>query len=172
MPGLTTHSESLELIRGLGFPVNPNSRRAEGIEAVIGYVEEWADARKALDYETDGIVIKVDSVEQQQRLGFVARAHILGQEDHAAGVLARGWEVDSELRALFAEEAIGRADEDAGAVAGIDFAAAGTAVVHVLKHLQCIGDDAMRRLPLHVADEADAAGVMLESGVVQALCGR
>ena len=74
VPGLTTHSESLDLIRSLGFPVNPNSRRVQGIEAVIEYVEEWADARKALDYETDGIVIKVDSVEQQQRLGFVARA--------------------------------------------------------------------------------------------------
>ncbi len=74
VPGLATHSESLELIRGLGFPVNPNSRRVEGIEAVIGFVEEWADARKSLDYETDGIVIKVDNVEQQQRLGFVARA--------------------------------------------------------------------------------------------------
>ncbi|MDP9468967.1 MAG: NAD-dependent DNA ligase LigA [Chloroflexota bacterium] len=74
VPGLATHGESIELIRSLGFPVNPNSRRVEGIEDVIGFVEEWADARKDLDYETDGIVIKVDSVEQQQKLGFVARA--------------------------------------------------------------------------------------------------
>jgi DNA ligase (NAD+) len=74
VPGLATHGESIELIRSLGFPVNPKSRRVEGIDAVIGYVEEWAEARKGLDYETDGIVIKVDSVEQQQRLGFVARA--------------------------------------------------------------------------------------------------
>ena len=74
VPGLTTHSESLTLLRSLGFPVNPHARRVEGVEAVIGYVEEWAEARKGLDYETDGIVIKVDSVEQQQKLGFVARA--------------------------------------------------------------------------------------------------
>jgi DNA ligase (NAD+) len=74
VPGLASHWESLDLMRQLGFPVNPISRRVEGIEAVIGFVEEWADARKDLDYETDGIVIKVDSVEQQQRLGFVARA--------------------------------------------------------------------------------------------------
>ena len=66
--------ESLELMRSLGFPINPNSRRVEGIEAVIEYVDEWAEARKDLDYETDGIVIKVDSVEQQQTLGFVSRA--------------------------------------------------------------------------------------------------
>jgi DNA ligase (NAD+) len=74
VPGLLSHSESLDLMRELGFPVNPHARRAEGVEAVIAYVEEWADARKDLDYETDGIVIKVDSVEQQQTLGFVSRA--------------------------------------------------------------------------------------------------
>jgi DNA ligase (NAD+) len=74
VPGLASHSESLELMRSLGFPVNPNARRVEGVEAVIEYVDEWAEARKDLDYETDGIVIKVDSVEQQQKLGFVSRA--------------------------------------------------------------------------------------------------
>ena len=72
--GLTTHSESLELMRRLGFPVNPNAKRVEGIDAVIAYTEEWSDARKELDYETDGIVIKVDSLAEQQDLGFVSRA--------------------------------------------------------------------------------------------------
>src|SRR4029079_630077 len=62
VPGLASHSEILELMRTLGFPINPNSRRVEGIEDVIGFVDEWAEARKDLDYETDGIVIKVDSV--------------------------------------------------------------------------------------------------------------
>ena len=74
VPGLASHTESLELMRDLGFPINPNTRRVQGVEAVVEYVDEWADARKALDYETDGIVIKVDSVEQQQALGFVSRA--------------------------------------------------------------------------------------------------
>ncbi len=72
--GLASHSESLELMRRLGFPVNPNTRRVEGVEAVIAFTEEWGEARKTLDYETDGIVIKVDSLEEQQRLGFVSRA--------------------------------------------------------------------------------------------------
>ncbi len=74
VPGLASHSESLELMSELGFPVNPHARRVEGVDAVIEYVDEWAEARKDLDYETDGIAIKVDSVEQQQRLGFVSRA--------------------------------------------------------------------------------------------------
>ncbi|HVM24724.1 MAG TPA: NAD-dependent DNA ligase LigA [Candidatus Limnocylindrales bacterium] len=72
--GLQTHTESLELLRKLGFPVNPATRRVDGIDAVIGYTEEWAEARRELDYETDGIVIKVDSLADQERLGFVSRA--------------------------------------------------------------------------------------------------
>jgi DNA ligase (NAD+) len=72
--GLATHSESLELLRRLGFPVNPNVRVVEGIDAVIAYTEEWAEARRELDYETDGIVIKVDSLADQATLGFVSRA--------------------------------------------------------------------------------------------------
>jgi DNA ligase (NAD+) len=72
--GLTTHSESLDLLRELGFPVNPNIRRVEGIEPVIAYTAEWADQRHELDYETDGIVIKVDSLADQGTLGFVSRS--------------------------------------------------------------------------------------------------
>ena len=72
--GLATHSESLDLLRRLGFPVNPVTRRVEGIDAVIAFTEGWAEARRELDYETDGIVIKVDSLEDQGRLGFVSRA--------------------------------------------------------------------------------------------------
>ena len=72
--GLASHSESLELLRRLGFPVNPNVRVVEGIDAVIAYTEEWSEARKDLEYETDGIVVKVDSLADQQRLGFVSRA--------------------------------------------------------------------------------------------------
>ena len=74
VPGLKSHSESLDLLRELGFPVNPATRRVQGIDDVIGFVEEWADKRKELDYETDGIVIKVDSADDQKRLGFVSRA--------------------------------------------------------------------------------------------------
>jgi DNA ligase (NAD+) len=72
--GLSSHSESLELLRRLGFPVNPHVRRVEGVDSVIAFTEEWAEARKALEYETDGIVIKVDSLADQERLGFVSRA--------------------------------------------------------------------------------------------------
>jgi DNA ligase (NAD+) len=72
--GLATHSESLELLRRLGFPVNPVTRRVEGIDAVIAFTESWSEERRELDYETDGIVIKVDALADQERLGFVSRA--------------------------------------------------------------------------------------------------
>jgi DNA ligase (NAD+) len=72
--GLDSHSESLELLGRLGFPVNPHVQRVNGIDEVIAYTEQWADARKDLDYETDGIVVKVDSLDEQRELGFVSRA--------------------------------------------------------------------------------------------------
>jgi DNA ligase (NAD+) len=72
--GLETHWASLDLVKRLGFPVNPNIRRVEGIDDVIAYVEEWGEARHNLDYETDGIVIKVDALAEQERLGFLSRS--------------------------------------------------------------------------------------------------
>jgi len=72
--GLETHSQSLDLLRRLGFAVNPHIRVVAGIDDVIGYTQEWSEKRRELEYETDGIVIKVDSLADQERLGFVARA--------------------------------------------------------------------------------------------------
>jgi DNA ligase (NAD+) len=74
VPGLASHSESLALMRDLGFPINPATRQVQGIDDVIGFVDEWADKRKELDYETDGIVVKVDGADEQKQLGFVSRA--------------------------------------------------------------------------------------------------
>ncbi|MCA1588728.1 MAG: NAD-dependent DNA ligase LigA, partial [Chloroflexi bacterium] len=64
----------LDLLRRLGFAVNPHVGLVSGIDEVIAYTQRWAEARRDLDYETDGIVIKVDSLADQERLGFVARA--------------------------------------------------------------------------------------------------
>jgi DNA ligase (NAD+) len=71
---LKTHSEGLEYIKSIGLKVNPNWRRVTDIDEVIEYVNEWTQKRADLPYEIDGIVIKVDSLAQQQTLGFTSKS--------------------------------------------------------------------------------------------------
>jgi DNA ligase (NAD+) len=66
---LATHSEALEWLREHGFPINPYAERRESIEEVARRCAEWERKRMQLDYEIDGIVIKVDAFDQQRRLG-------------------------------------------------------------------------------------------------------
>ncbi len=71
---ISSHSESLDFLGELGFKTNPNRRTCETIEEVIAYVEEWQEKRPNLDYEIDGIVIKVDDVALQESLGTTAKS--------------------------------------------------------------------------------------------------
>ena len=73
-PAVASQSDALARLEVLGFPVNPNRRAGLDIEGVIDFLERWREARHALDYETDGVVVKVDAFDQQARLGMVARA--------------------------------------------------------------------------------------------------
>jgi DNA ligase (NAD+) len=68
-----TQWQSLELIKALGFPVNRNIRRAATVEEMLAYCREWEAQRDELDYEIDGVVIKVDDLALQEKLGVVAR---------------------------------------------------------------------------------------------------
>lgn len=65
----TSHRETLERLETYGFPVNPHSRHCATIDEVIAVCNEWAARRYELDYEIDGMVIKVDDPEQRRRLG-------------------------------------------------------------------------------------------------------
>ena len=71
---LTTQSGALDRLVALGFPVNPDREPGLDIEGVIAFTERWREARHALPYETDGVVVKVDRFDQQERLGMVSRA--------------------------------------------------------------------------------------------------
>ena len=51
-----------------------NDKRCASIEEVIDYIEKWTENRSDLDYEIDGIVVKVDNFEDQEQLGFTARS--------------------------------------------------------------------------------------------------
>lgn len=68
---LTRQSEILAYLHETGFPVNRERQTFDDIESVIAYGQEWMSRRDTLGYEADGIVIKVDSIEQQRRLGSV-----------------------------------------------------------------------------------------------------
>ena len=65
--------QNLQTMKKLGLKINPHSRCCSSLDAVISYYEEWKERRDALDYDVDGIVIKVDSVEQQRLLGNTAK---------------------------------------------------------------------------------------------------
>jgi DNA ligase (NAD+) len=66
---LRTHWETLQWLKQHGFPINPFAERLESIEDVAKACREWERKRAELDYEIDGIVIKVDDYDQQRRLG-------------------------------------------------------------------------------------------------------
>ena len=71
---LASQHESLRWLHDAKIPVNPEYRRCESIDEVIALCETFGERRDALDYEIDGVVVKVDSAEQQQRLGFTSKA--------------------------------------------------------------------------------------------------
>lgn len=72
--GQDSHSDSLDYLAALGFETNKERKRCATIEEVIDYVGEWGESRSALDYEIDGIVVKVDNFEDQEQLGFTAKS--------------------------------------------------------------------------------------------------
>ncbi|MHA6252585.1 NAD-dependent DNA ligase LigA [Oceanobacillus sp. CAU 1775] len=69
-----SHSARLERLQKLGFKTNPSWKKAASIEEVLEYVNYWMEERPNLPYEIDGIVIKVDNLEQQEQLGFTAKS--------------------------------------------------------------------------------------------------
>ncbi len=68
-----SHGETLEQLRAWGLPVEQHWQRCEGIEALLAFVHEWGEKRRALDFDTDGVVIKVDSVAQRAALGTTSK---------------------------------------------------------------------------------------------------
>jgi DNA ligase (NAD+) len=72
--GVSSHSGGLDLLDELGFKTNTERKKCANIDEVIEFTSSWVEKRPALAYEIDGIVIKVDSFEQQDELGFTAKS--------------------------------------------------------------------------------------------------
>ena len=70
---LNTHSEAIEFMKELGFKTNPNNRLVNNINELLEFIEEKGALRPTLPYDIDGIVIKVNDIRQQQKLGYTAK---------------------------------------------------------------------------------------------------
>ncbi len=70
----STQFENLNYLIKAGFKVNPNFKLCRNINEVIEYCREWEKKRPELEYEIDGVVVKVNSIEQQKRLGAIAKS--------------------------------------------------------------------------------------------------
>ena len=71
--GIRYHSEALDYATKLGFRTNPERRLCNGIEEVIDYIKEYTEKRPNLDYDIDGVVIKVDDMSLYDKLGYTAK---------------------------------------------------------------------------------------------------
>ena len=71
--GIETHEEAINYMKKLGFKINPNNRLVNNIEEVLQFIEEKQEIRKDLPYDIDGIVIKVNNLSDQKKLGFTAK---------------------------------------------------------------------------------------------------
>ena len=70
----SSHSQFMESIRAMGIPTNPLSRVCVGIDEVWAFIEKFETQRADLDYATDGVVVKVDLIAQQETLGVTSKS--------------------------------------------------------------------------------------------------
>ncbi len=71
--GIKTHAEAIDYLKHLGFKTNPNNRLVHSINEVIEFIEEKGKERDSLPYDIDGVVIKVNSIAEQKKLGYTAK---------------------------------------------------------------------------------------------------
>jgi DNA ligase (NAD+) len=71
VPG--SHGETLTAMRAWGLPVEVHWRLCQGVDALVAFCQEWAEKRRTLDFDTDGVVIKVDDLALRERLGATAK---------------------------------------------------------------------------------------------------
>jgi DNA ligase (NAD+) len=72
-PGGRAHAETLEQLRAAGLPVEPHWQRCAGVDALVAFCAEWAEKRRSLDFDTDGVVIKVDQLAERRLLGTTSK---------------------------------------------------------------------------------------------------
>jgi DNA ligase (NAD+) len=71
---LTGHFDNLQVMKTLGLPVNEHARRCTTIDRVVAFWREWEERRDSIPFDIDGIVVKVDDLRQQEKLGSIAKS--------------------------------------------------------------------------------------------------
>lgn len=74
LDGIDTHSDSLEYLKKLGFSVSENYKICKSIDEVIEFIEYWTENRGNLKFDIDGMVVKVNNIEQRNEMGFTAKS--------------------------------------------------------------------------------------------------
>jgi DNA ligase (NAD+) len=144
LPSRPLQSETLDWISSLGFKVNPNRKVCRTIEDALKFYAHWEEHRDSLNYEIDGVVVKVNSVEIQRKLGSTAKA-----PRWAIAVKFRARQAVTELLDIRVQ--VGRT----GALTP----------VAVLKPVQ-LGGVTIRNATLHNEDEIDRLGVQIHDRVL------
>lgn len=143
-PALPSHWESLEEMKRLGFKVNPNRALCDSVDGVLEFCAHWEERREGLPYEIDGVVVKVDSIAQQQALGFTAKAP--------------RWAIAYKYPARQAVTLVENIEVQVGRTGAL------TPVAH-LRPVE-VGGVTVARATLHNEDEIERLGLMIGDEVV------
>ncbi len=122
-----SHSEALHWLSEVGLPVSPETATAVGVDAVWAEIERATAERHSLAYETDGVVVKVDDLEQQARLGWTSRAP-------RWAIAYKMPPVEQETRLLAIEVNVGRTGKVAPFAVLDPVLVAGTTITHATLH--------------------------------------
>ncbi|MGH9630067.1 MAG: NAD-dependent DNA ligase LigA, partial [Bryobacteraceae bacterium] len=143
-PALGSHWETLETLAAMGFKVNTRRKLCRNLDELLDFCRDWETRRDTLSYEIDGVVAKVDSIEQQKRLGWTSKA-----PRWAIAFKYAARQAETEVRAI--EVQVGR-----------------TGTLTPVAHLQpvSVGGVKVSRATLHNEDEIERLGVQIGDTVV------
>jgi DNA ligase (NAD+) len=140
----SSHWDSLNALVKMGFKVNPNRKFCKNIDELLAFCADWEAKRDDLPYEIDGVVVKVDSIEQQERLGYTAKAP--------------RWAIAYKYAARQAVTTVDNIDVQVGRTGAL------TPVAH-LAPVE-VGGVTVSRATLHNEDEIARLGVQIGDSVV------
>jgi DNA ligase (NAD+) len=143
-PVFESHWESLDAMAHMGFKVNSHRKLCKNVDEVLAFCAEWEDARENLPYEIDGVVVKVDSIQQQRQLGFTAKSP--------------RWAIAYKYPARQAVTSVENIDVQVGRTGAL------TPVAH-LKPVE-VGGVTVARATLHNEDEIERLGLEIGDEVV------